>query len=363
MFETDQLLPEDLPRNRAGRRALNDYSVDIQFLLAGVLTANGMPCDVIEVGDTADYTKWNVTLDASLSDRHLPDHFCKLHQLHPIHHRSLNLALTVGLVPLEVISPKIIADGTWVQVIDVFWSVLLAHFELRQGISCGLHIHISTVTGSYSMNQLRAMAKAIIVWEPATKRCTPPSRHDRFQLYCKSNVAHGVPVAEDLNRGLAYAFDKIDDYTRDDIIGYICPEKHMAWNLLPSRTDGHGSIEFRRPPGVVTAKKAKHWIAFAMAFVDMAIQFDPSALAPQIANNLAGLYPAYHPDFRQQFLACARQLGVYAILDARLSQTDEPWSLHITEGTLKWYKSLHDFDPNYKLGPNASPSLLSAFIE
>ncbi|KAL8713432.1 MAG: hypothetical protein Q9225_006786 [Loekoesia sp. 1 TL-2023] len=216
-----------------------------------------MPCNVFEPDseEAPDYTKWNVMLDASVSKKHMvPEHF----------------------FPLEVVSPKIVADRDWVQAIDSFWSVILGHFELRRDTSCGFHIHISSVRGSYSLDQLRMMAKAVIFWEPATKRCTPTSRHDRFLDYCKSNIAHGVPVVEALRgsgplRGLVQAYDYIDNASRDAIIDYICPDKYRAWNFLPSRTGGTGSIEFRRPPGVVTAKKAKHWIAFTMTFVEMAI--------------------------------------------------------------------------------------------
>jgi hypothetical protein len=68
-------------------------------------------------------------------------------------------------------------------------------------------------------------------------------------------------------RGLAKLFATIDSLDRDSIADLISPGKFFAWNFLPSKSDGHGSIEFRRPPGVITAKKAKHWIAFTLAFV------------------------------------------------------------------------------------------------
>ncbi|KAF5253253.1 hypothetical protein FANTH_1849 [Fusarium anthophilum] len=68
-------------------------------------------------------------------------------------------------------------------------------------------------------------------------------------------------------RGLANLFATIESLDRNDIVDLISPSKFYAWNFLPSRTDGHGSIEFRRPPGVIGAKKTKHWIAFTLAFV------------------------------------------------------------------------------------------------
>lgn len=201
------------------------------------------------------------------------------------------------------------------------------------------------------------MAKAVVFWEPATKRCAPPSRHDRFLDFCKSNISHDVPVIDKLRgygtlRGLARAYAYIDNASRNEVVSYICPDKYRAWNFLPSRTGGTGSIEFRRPPGVVTAKKAKHWIAFTMTFVEMAIQFNPSALADYI-DDIPHLSSMYHPDFTEQFLTCARRLEVYAVLDPRLEQTDEPRSLHITLMTRERLKMLRTLDDDYKLSPNA----------
>lgn len=202
------------------------------------------------------------------------------------------------------------------------------------------------------------MAEAVVFWEPATKRCAPPSRHDSIQDFCKSNIAEDVPVHQEFRthgplRGLARGYDYIDHAGRDQICQYICPDKYRAWNFNPSKTGGSGSIEFRRPPGVVTAKKAKHWIAFAMTFVEMAIQFNPSALAAYMVDNLPELNSAYHTDFQDHFLACARRLGTYAILDPRLQQSDEPRSLHITLMTMDRFMRLREFDNDYQLSPNA----------
>ncbi|KAL9036712.1 MAG: hypothetical protein Q9180_004139 [Flavoplaca navasiana] len=269
-FPAAQLLSDDLPRDASSRRKLRDYSLTIRHLVADVLVRNGMPCYVYEPDDdeAPDYNKWHVVLDASLSRKHeMPDHF----------------------FPVEVVSPVIVADESWTKVIDKFWSVILEHFELRRDTTCGFHVHISTRRGNYTLEELRMMAKAVVFWEPATKRMTPWSRHDECLDFCKSNILADVPVNDVLRtdgplRGLVTAYSNIDRCDRDAIIDYICPDKYRAWNFKPAKTGGSGSIEFRRPPGVVDAKKAKHWIAFAMTFVDMAIQFNPSALADHMAQ-------------------------------------------------------------------------------
>ena len=137
-------------------------------------------------------------------------------------------ALTLGLVPVEVVSPVIVADESWTKVIDKFWSVILEHFELRRDTTCGFHVHISTRRGNYTLEELRMMAKAVVFWEPATKRMTPWSRHDECLDFCKSNILADVPVNDVLRtdgplRGLVTAYGNIDRCDRDAIIDYICP--------------------------------------------------------------------------------------------------------------------------------------------
>ncbi|KAF5017107.1 hypothetical protein F66182_11014 [Fusarium sp. NRRL 66182] len=198
-----------------------------------------------------DYSVWNVMLDGSLSKRHQRD----------------------GYYPVEIVSPILDADteGEWAGLVDRLWRTLLQSFEFRMDSTCGFHIHTSFSRGDISMSQLRNVAKAVAFWEPATARHCPLSRQDSVIPFCVSNTrapeirsmlqAHG-PL-----RGMAKLFATIDKLDRDEIVDLICPSKFFAWNFLPSRTDGHGSIEFRKPPGVISAKKAKHWIAFTLAFV------------------------------------------------------------------------------------------------
>ena len=108
------------------------------------------------------------------------------------------------------------------------------------------------------------------------------------------------------------------------------------------KVGGHGSLEFRRPPGVATAKKAKHWIAFAMTFLDMAIQFNQVGLSTAV-QTASRLKEVYHPDFEKQLLTCARRLSTFPILDARLRQQDDPRSLYISnmvDEDLTWLTSI-----------------------
>ena len=228
--------------------------------------------------------------------------------------------------------PKTRGDEYWTSVVDKFWAVMRAHFELRQDTSCGLHVHISMLLGKYDLPQLRKLAKAVIYWDSAVIMCAPPSRSARVSSFCGDNLqssdAWDDYMGQGPLRGLKAAFEHIDTMDRDSIVAYVCPNGRRGWNFKPALATGSGSVEFRRPPGVVTAKKAKHWIAFVMCFVDMAMKYNPHDFMikkPLIPNIISLILP----EFESQLLASAKALGLDMVLDARLHQKDDPRSLYL----------------------------------
>ncbi|KAL8663546.1 MAG: hypothetical protein Q9202_003734 [Teloschistes flavicans] len=225
------------------------------------------------------------------------------------------------------------------------------HYECRRDATCGFHVHISPVTQKYSDDQIRQLAKAIIFWGPATAQCAPPSRQDDVQSFCKSNVSASVTM-EDSLLGRGEAFNFIDNTYRDDIVKFICPDKYRAWSLLPSKLRGTGSIEFRRAPGVTPTKQAKHWIAFTMSFIEMAVQFNSDKLARYKTSNPL-LRDLTFQDFETRLLDCARQIGVYAQLDPRLRQPDNPRTLHITAMSEARLRHLQQLDKDYRYSVRA----------
>ncbi|PSN68249.1 hypothetical protein BS50DRAFT_633861 [Corynespora cassiicola Philippines] len=224
-------------------------------------------------------------------------------------------------------------------------------FDFRQDTSCGYHIHISPTTKSFSLDQLRRVAKAVVLFEPMTARCAPPSRQDNVMAFCKSNTGLDVLAGRQLwmnglSRGLRGAEKCIDFSTRNAAIYYVCPDKYRAWNFLPAKDNGHGSIEFRRPPGVVNSKKAKHWIAFTMSFIDMAMR--------QRQDHVARICVAQdrQSEFEARILDSAKALGVYAQLDPRLRQLDRPRCLYTSAISQESLDILRAVDPEYGLYPD-----------
>lgn len=176
--------------------------------------------------------------------------------------------------------------------------------------------------------------------------------------FCGSNI--GVPGIRHLLstlgplRGMAAVYRYIDGLNcRDEIVDFICPSKYYAWNFRPSGTGRAGSIEFRRPPGVSTAKKATHWVAFTLSFIWMAMRFKSEYYIQQFDNNTGAPRSGYHPDFQRLLLKAADQIGESVHLDARLLQQDNPGELHITNMSAQAFRWLQGQDSRYRWSKNS----------
>lgn len=259
--------------------------------------------------------------------------------------------------PIEIVTPVIKAFDKWSDTIVKFWSIIKDNFELRRDTSCSMHIHISSYKGRFDLAQLKRIAQAIVLWERKTALCAPPTRDDRVQAFCLSNRKGNVPVAEDIKKygpieGLMRAFAHIQEARScDKIVEYICSDKHRSWNLLPARQNGHGSVEFRRPPGMIDAKKSLHWIAFTMAFINLTLTADMDWMLQRLRKELLH-HRRPSSDFEDLLRDSAEQVGVHMFLEPNLRQLDDPLSLHITTMRPDYLAWLRRLDPAYHLSIN-----------
>ncbi|KAL5453954.1 hypothetical protein PMIN06_005209 [Paraphaeosphaeria minitans] len=322
-----------LPDFDATHRQRRSFNLNLLSVVAKLLTDAELHCNVFDQSsdEAPDYSKWHVSMDASVSKDHIVD----------------------GFYPVEVVSPILVGDPSWPTTMDRFWKIMHQHFEFRRDMLCGCNIHISTSSNGYNIDQLRPVVKSVVFWEEATARCEPPSRQDQVMTFCKSNVNHETEVSgllhqADRVQGFLDAFAVIDSLSRDELVRYVCPDKYRSWNFLPSRDGGHGSVEFRRPPGVATTKKAKHWIAFTMAFMEMSINHDLVEFI-RTRSTIFAVRAPQRSDFEDLLLASARTAGVYSQLDARLCQYDEPsifYTSLVKKEDLEW---LRRYDEAYGL--------------
>ncbi|OTA94658.1 hypothetical protein M434DRAFT_70796, partial [Hypoxylon sp. CO27-5] len=193
-----------------------------------------------------------------------------------------------GFYPVEIVSPVLVADTEWTRKIDLLWSTLHQYFEFRKDTSCGFH--------------------------------------DKGPLM-----------------GIDAIFKRIDSSDREEIIDIISPAKYFAWNFQPSKEGRSGSIEFRRPPGVDSSKKTKHWVAFAMAFIWMSVTSNPQTFIDSIRKTRRKFHRVSHPDFQERLVLAAKEIGELWNLDPRLPQEDDVEKLHITmmnDASFEWLRRM-----------------------
>ncbi|KAI2470530.1 hypothetical protein F4781DRAFT_441815 [Annulohypoxylon bovei var. microspora] len=156
--------------------------------------------------------------------------------------------------------------------------------------------------------------------------CAPLSRRDQATQFCRTNLqAPELRAERDVKgpfKGLKACFEKLDSLDRDEPVDFISPSKYYAWNFQPSKEGRSGSIEFRRPPAVDTTKKAKHWVAFTMAFVWMAVTSGTDSFVHAASKTGTSFAELRYPNFEERLVQAAKEIGVFWYLDARLRQVD-----------------------------------------
>ncbi len=69
-----------IPDPNSSHRERRGYNLKLLRVVSGLLSGSGFACEVHDPNKTdanPDYSRWHVTLDASLSQKHAVDGFCK----------------------------------------------------------------------------------------------------------------------------------------------------------------------------------------------------------------------------------------------------------------------------------------------
>ena len=150
--------------------------------------------------------------------------------------------------------------------------------------SCSTQVHISPDI-DYTVVQLKAIARAVLYFEPAFNALAAP--HRRGNTWCKSFYA-SHPEFKDTEHDPQLAIAKLDGVEeKDDIIDLMNPDsKGYVWNFESLRR--YGSLEFRQAPGVTTADETLAWVEFALTFINAALRKLPA--------SYQDLYPAFPPN-------------------------------------------------------------------
>ncbi|KAI0006390.1 putative amidoligase enzyme-domain-containing protein [Xylariaceae sp. FL0662B] len=200
---------------------------------------------------------------------------------------------------LELVSPIFTPSYAWeAQLQTIFGAVLRKHFVLTPSPHCSTHVHISTVP-PLTAPQLVSVAKSILYFEPALDALLPVDRASSY--WCQSNRASTpLKALPSLSHCFAY-LDNICSSDTDAVVRAMClfPASsaygrahghtrdfvHGVWKwdfsgLLshPSSSPSSSSpshrartLEFRQPPGSLTAADATAWVELGVAFVAGAV--------------------------------------------------------------------------------------------
>ncbi|KAI0447786.1 hypothetical protein F4803DRAFT_545843 [Xylaria telfairii] len=131
-----------LPAADASVSSQRRFNINLLGDIARLLSQGGMAARAFDASEDEemDFAKWTVMLDGSLSKGHIKE----------------------GFYPVEIVTPILVGDKSWPGILDKFWGVLLANFEVRLDTTAGTHIHISWSHGAHSLEELRSLAKAVV---------------------------------------------------------------------------------------------------------------------------------------------------------------------------------------------------------
>ncbi|KAI3398961.1 hypothetical protein diail_7988 [Diaporthe ilicicola] len=170
--------------------------------------------------------------------------------------------------------------------------------------SCGLHVHLKPSI-SWNMKDLRALAKAIVYFEPCLQTLLP-SHRARRNFYCKQNYTENPYLGpQDIGR----CFEIINNMTGitdlKNVMNYDREGGHTryyAWNFTnlewnTQRQEVDGTVEFRNPPYANSAGTCLAWMELALTFASAArnVAARGAKIRQKFSRDLPGLkeYLAY----------------------------------------------------------------------
>ncbi|KAI0104179.1 putative amidoligase enzyme-domain-containing protein [Nemania sp. FL0031] len=221
--------------------------------IADMLTDEGTPATL----HAEDYSAWTVADERTLDE-------------------------VDGYWRIEFISNVLSSMEPWSQTIENFFDALHAFCDITLTRGCSMHIHVSpSRTGEtpYTLQQLQRLMKGISFYDDAITRIMPPDRKDNQWAESSFQGPHALSNLKTAYESVPSASWKplfsIFDKVKLKPMAYIClgENRSVSWNFANVMA-ACGTVEFRRPPGVKTAKEARFWAAFTLGFVRNSLDTD-----------------------------------------------------------------------------------------
>jgi hypothetical protein len=182
-------------------------------------------------------------------------------------------------VPFEAVSPRLKTSEGWEQDIDAFWSAMRAVFHMPRRLSrCGSHVHVSPGRGEFRLEELQAIAFAVVFYNDQVQQILPESR--RNHPFCVRNNTTAGLRGKTIGQ-VATAVNAVQN--KKDLVkvvqGLKKQDRAVLWNFqnvarMPYNTNEMliNTVEFRGGRCLRGPVRTKRWIAFAVSFIILAIK-------------------------------------------------------------------------------------------
>lgn len=149
-------------------------------------------------------------------------------------------------------------------------------FDVQKNFTCGSHIHVAPQGRTYSMEELRIIAFAIITQEHMVKSLLPQARSQNN--YCQRNSALSPKLRTYFQNGKSAA---VFAQVKAAILQMTTPaqildlmqggERYVIWNFRNVITSTK-TIEFRGGRHLRGPNRTFWWITFAVSFISLALK-------------------------------------------------------------------------------------------
>ena len=191
----------------------------------------------------------------------------------------------------EITSRILTTDEDWQAELGKVFGILSKYCRILLTWDCSMHVHVSPDRlRSFSDAELQGLCKGLCYLDEATTAALPGERKENHWAPRNLKVqGDGIffqdlkviqKTYEDVPTGSwGPLFRLLDTIQAVDVCKTIQHNNKAAgWNFLNICTsDGHGTVEFRRPPGADSARKAIHWTAIVLGLFSESLAFDWSS--------------------------------------------------------------------------------------
>lgn len=169
---------------------------------------------------------------------------------------------------VEICTP-IMTSQNYSNILDIMLNHLNTELDIRFNRSTGLHVHIGCGKGmKWSIDDIKAIAKAVVMFERLIDRMHPESRLDQVSWIIRSNRSSSDHIAASSMSDIFGYFDSCK--TTEQLVNLMGRDRFVKYNFTAN--DRYGTVEFRQALGTGNSKEVIDWVDFVAGFVKAALE-------------------------------------------------------------------------------------------